>query len=231
MRFCKVLVVEDEDDISIYLSKILTKLGHSVIKSVKSANEAIEFFEKEDVDLVFMDININGSIDGIQLSRILNIKKRVAVIFTTGYSDDEVIQEAISTFTYGYVVKPFDEKDIRIAINIAIERLQNDVVSEVASNKIEHLIKLSKNYSFDYKNQMLFKDNEIIKLTKKEARVLSILCKNTNHIVSFESLHQNIWKNKTINASTIRCIVSSIRSKLDDVKIETVYGMGYILRG
>jgi DNA-binding response OmpR family regulator len=228
----KILIVEDEEDISIYLSKILIKIGHTVVASVTNGNEAIEFFSSQDVDLIFMDINIKGSIDGIQLARMLNTRKKVAVIFTTAYSDDSILEDAISNFTYGYVVKPFDEKDIKIALTVATERLKDSMFRDDGNDLgKENFIRLSEKFSFDSKNQILFRNDGVIKLTKKEAKVLNILCKNINHIVSFETLHQDIWNKKIINDSTIRCIISSIRKKLEDVQIDTVYGMGYILRG
>ncbi len=120
----KILVVEDEEIVALEIRKKLENLGYEVISKASSGPEAIEKASKERPDLVLMDIQLKGSMDGIEAAdRIWNSNK-IPIIFLTAYTDKETIQRAKAAGSYGYILKPFEEKELYNAIEMAFHRFK-----------------------------------------------------------------------------------------------------------
>ena len=104
-----ILIVEDEIIASQYLLNILESLGFINIFEASSFEEALEIVKSNKVHLSFMDINISGSIDGINSARLLNKEYFLPIIFTTAYGDSQTINEATDTNIFAYLIKPFEK--------------------------------------------------------------------------------------------------------------------------
>jgi len=121
-----ILIVEDEFLEAESLSIILKNAGHSVQGIAKSVDQAIGLLNKSKPDIVLVDIILRGDVSGIDLARILN-KKNIPFIFLSANSNATTLEQAIATKPSGFLVKPFREKELLIALNIAVYRYQKNL--------------------------------------------------------------------------------------------------------
>tara|TARA_R110002050_G_scaffold63720_2_gene139119 strand:+ start:9603 stop:10337 length:735 start_codon:yes stop_codon:yes gene_type:complete len=128
----KVLVVEDDPSIAESLSDILDLLGHEVLSVAESGEEAILQLCEEEPQIILLDIQLKGKMDGIEVARLVKDKYNIPFIFTTAFADPDTIQRAIQEGPFGYIVKPYGIKDITAAIEVAItnHRLLSKIHSE-----------------------------------------------------------------------------------------------------
>lgn len=120
MEQFRILIVEDETSIAESLKDIIECLNHKVVDVVDNGNCAIEVIENSIVDLILLDIQINGKMDGIELSKLIKEQYDVPFIFTTAFADDKTISKAKEHSPYGYIVKPYGINDINAAMEIAL---------------------------------------------------------------------------------------------------------------
>ncbi len=116
----KILVVEDELIVAMELKSRLHDLGYSVCGTVVSGEEAIELTARHNPDIILMDINIKGAYDGVQTAEIIKTDHDIPIIFLTAFSDPKTLQRAKITEPYGYIIKPFEEREVHTAIEISI---------------------------------------------------------------------------------------------------------------
>lgn len=223
-----ILIVEDEIIASQYLLKILESLGFVNIFEASSFDEALAIVKTNKVNLVFMDININGSIDGINSARLLNKEYFLPIIFTTAYADSQTINEATDTNIFGYLIKPFEKNQVESTLSITLKRI--NISFEKNSLLGNSIINLGENQKYNLETKTFYINNKAINLTKKENDTLYILCKNLNQNISYEFLLEYVWEEKNISNSTIRDTVSRLKRKTPDLNIETIINFGYILK-
>jgi len=120
MRRAQILVVEDENIIAMDLKTRLIALGYQVAAVVASGEEAIQRTETLRPDLVLMDIVLKGQVDGVQAAEQIRQRFGTPVVYLTAYSDNNTLQRARVTEPYGYILKPFDDRELRTAIEIAL---------------------------------------------------------------------------------------------------------------
>jgi YesN/AraC family two-component response regulator len=114
----KVMIVDDEALVITQLEERLTLMGYDVVGSASSGIEAIEMARHLSPDIVLMDIVMPGSLDGIEASKIIKTELDIPTIFVTAYTDDKFVERAKSVEPFGYIVKPFQEREIKAAIEI-----------------------------------------------------------------------------------------------------------------
>ncbi len=114
----KVLIVEDEFIVANDLRLILTQAGYNVTGIAASATEADEYVQKQKPDLVILDIRLEGKLSGIDLAGKLKTEN-IAFIYLSANSNQKVLEEAKATEPYGFLVKPFREKDLLVTVDIA----------------------------------------------------------------------------------------------------------------
>lgn len=117
----RILLVEDEFITLEALSSILTEMNYSISGDSMDANEALKILEKDETDLVILDINIKGDKDGVWLAKQIKEKYNIPFIFLTAYGDQSTVQRAFECEPYGYLVKPFNKIDIFTAIEVALK--------------------------------------------------------------------------------------------------------------
>jgi CheY-like chemotaxis protein len=115
-----ILIVEDEALIALDLRRRLEDSGYDVIGTAASAAEALEALERESPDVVLMDIHLQGKVDGIEAARALKSKWDIPVVFLTAHSDEPTLQRAKVAEPHGYLLKPFKDRELKIAIDIAL---------------------------------------------------------------------------------------------------------------
>jgi signal transduction histidine kinase/DNA-binding response OmpR family regulator len=116
-----ILVVEDENIVALDLRTTLIRLGYEVVDAVRTGREAIERVEQRRPDLVLMDIQLRGEMDGIEAAERIR-RLDVPVVYLTAFSDDATLGRARETQPLGYLLKPFDDRELQIVIELAIHR-------------------------------------------------------------------------------------------------------------
>jgi len=118
----QIFVVEDDAIICEDLRRTLERLGYSVFGTARSGVEAVLALEERRPDLVLMDIKLGGRMDGIQTTATIRKRWNLPVIYLTSHSDDATLSRAKETGPHGYLLKPFNERDLRTAIEVALRK-------------------------------------------------------------------------------------------------------------
>ncbi len=116
----KILIVEDEGLVALKTKKDLERIGYDVVAIFASGEEALEGIDAVRPDLILMDIKLQGKIDGIDAANDISEKYDVPVIYLTAHSEENTLRRAKKTEPYGYLLKPIDEKELHIAVEIAL---------------------------------------------------------------------------------------------------------------
>lgn len=131
----KIQIVEDERIVAEDIQRSLKRLGYTVSSVVSSGKEAIQKTEEENPDLVLMDIVLKGPMDGIEAAEQINSRFHVPVVYLTAHADEKKLQRAKVTEPYGYILKPFDDKELHTTIEMALYK-----------NKMEKKVKESEKW-------------------------------------------------------------------------------------
>lgn len=122
----KILIVEDEMIIAANISLQLTMLGYEVIGIVPRAEDALSFVKQDQPNIVLMDINLKGELDGIDTVKLIKEIQDVAVIYLTANADEVNFNRAKSTHPHAFISKPFKKLDLQRAIELTVDRLQQE---------------------------------------------------------------------------------------------------------
>lgn len=127
MANARILVVEDEIIIARELEVRLNKLDYDVVGIASSAREALSLTEQTKPDLVLMDIVLKGDMDGIEAAAEIQRRWRLPVIYVTAYTDENTLSRAKLTEPFGYILKPFSERELRVNIEMALYKHQVEI--------------------------------------------------------------------------------------------------------
>ena len=122
MSGANILVVEDEAIVALDLSQRLTRLGYRVVDTVAEGEKAVAAVLEHNPDLVLMDLRLAGALDGIATARQVALVRDVPIVFLTAHSDPETLAQACLTGPFGYILKPFDERELHTQLEIALYR-------------------------------------------------------------------------------------------------------------
>lgn len=122
MKSTRILVVEDEAIVAMVIKKRLMNLGYSVSGVAATGKDAITKVEGTFPDLVLMDIMLKGDMDGIEAADEIRKRFSIPVVYLTAHSDENTLERAKQTEPYGYILKPFTERDLSSNIEIAIHK-------------------------------------------------------------------------------------------------------------
>ena len=122
MAGVSILLVEDDDIIARVEDWRLKNLGYTVCGRATTGAEAMEMVVNKKPDLVLMDINIKGNIDGIETAKMIRKGFNIPVIYVTSQSDGATLERAKETKPDGFIIKPFDDNDLRVAIELALKK-------------------------------------------------------------------------------------------------------------
>ncbi len=122
----KILIVEDELITAEIISTHLKDRGYTISGMVDSGEAAIDSVEKDPPALVLMDIRLHGNLDGIEAAHRIQERLDIPVIYLTAYSDTEILKRAAGTAPYGYLIKPFDDRELVSNIEIALQKHHSD---------------------------------------------------------------------------------------------------------
>lgn len=120
------MIVEDDSLVAEYIQEQVQQWGYQISNIVSSGENALALLEGTTPDLVLMDIVLPGDLDGIDVAKVIQEKYRIPIIYLTAYSDREKITRASETLPYGYLVKPIDERELQIAIELTLHKAHTD---------------------------------------------------------------------------------------------------------
>lgn len=132
----KILIVEDESIIAEDISDSLISLGYRISGMVYSGEEAIEAAAKFRPDLVLMDVNLQGEIDGITAAAEIRSRFQIPVVYLTAYADENTLRRVNATKPFGYIVKPFEEKNLHTTIQLALHRHEYDSLTNLPNRSL-----------------------------------------------------------------------------------------------
>jgi len=176
----RILIIEDELIIANDIKFILEDEGYEVDKIIKNGDEAISHLSFSDPDLVLCDINIRGTKDGIEVALEIQKRKKVPFVFLTSLSDRPTLDRAKHALPYGYIVKPFEDRDIVSALEMALYKFDQELQSlEITKETLDKIA--------------------VDPLTDKEYDVVKEMCKGKTYplIESALSISQNTLKYHT----------------------------------
>lgn len=116
----KLLIVEDEGVTALEIQNKVEEWGYSVVGTVSSGEEAITVALDKRPDLILMDIVLKEKVNGIEASNSIKNSFDVPIIYLTAYGDEKIIEEAKITFPQAYLLKPFDDKELKLTIEMAL---------------------------------------------------------------------------------------------------------------
>ena len=215
-----LLYVEDDDLIREEAVEYLSLLYHNVLEA-QNGQEALELYEKHKPDIIITDIEM-PIINGLQLTRVIRRKnKDIPIIIVTAFLEVEYLVEAVSLHLVKYVVKPITPYKLDTALSLAHEYLDKET--------IESTILLSEKSSYDRLNRTLIIDDKVIQLTHNEIILFELLLEKANTIVTYDEIKIKIWSYENHYMDALRSLIRSLRSRIEDIKIKNISGIGYRL--
>lgn len=136
MNAPRVMVVEDERIVALNLCRTLNRLGYDAGTVVSSGVDALRSIGEEKPDIVLMDIHIEGDMDGIETAARIPPDMMLPVIYLTAYSEDATLERARDTRPYGYLVKPFSERELHATISMALKRRESDLAVRQSEERL-----------------------------------------------------------------------------------------------
>ena len=133
MSNAKIFIVEDEAIVAMNIEKRLQNSGYKVTGIASSSDQVLEKVEIEKPDLVLMDIKIKGTLDGIDTADLIRGKYNLPIIYLTSYTDEETFNRAKMTEPFGYLIKPFETKELTRIIEMALYK--NEINKKLIANQ------------------------------------------------------------------------------------------------
>lgn len=141
MSTLKILVVEDEILVATDIEEALISLDYEVQNCVATGKAAIEEVERSLPDVILMDIMLKGNMTGIEAANEITKRHDVPIIYLTANADIGTIEKAKISLPYGYIIKPFTERDLQTNIEIARFKFENDMKAKVESDQFREFFK------------------------------------------------------------------------------------------
>jgi len=161
-----ILIVEDENIVALDMRMRLEAMGYRVVDVVETASLAIERAASLVPDLVLMDIKLKGEQDGIEAAGHLRERAEVPVIFVTAFTDERTLERAKQASPYGYIVKPFHERELRIAIELALYKHQYELSIRRARDIAEEANRIKGEFLANMSHELKTPLNSVIGFTE-----------------------------------------------------------------
>lgn len=219
-----ILVVEDEVKLARALQLELEFEGYTV-RLCHDGKEALKLILEETFELIILDVML-PSLSGMDiLRRLRKENERIPVIMLTARDQ---IYDKVSGLDYGandYITKPFEIEELLARIRVQL-RLTENVIHEDEKNLL-----LIKDIKINLSTYEVTRANQPVELTKREFELLVFLVKNKNHVLSRDQLLTEVWGYDYMGETNVVDVyVRYLRQKLDYELIETVRGVGYMVR-
>ena len=223
-----ILIVEDENIVALHIKSILRRLGYNVIGSVSTGEEAIDFVKNEKPVLILMDIQLGGQYDGIKTAEIIKQRFGISVVYLTAYTDSNTLDRAKLTEPFGYIVKPFDEKELHGTIEMALYKSESEKKLKESNERYLALYERSLDTVFliDFGGNIIDVNKSAVELLGFEKDALK--SKNIGDVIhgnDFKRITELLIKVKE-EGSPIKTNIFRMITKSGDVKwVETTFSV------
>ena len=185
MTQARILIVEDEIIVAMDLQHELTDLGYRVIDLVSSGPAAVEKAAQTRPDLVLMDIRLTGDMDGIEAAEQIRTTLNLPVVYLTAYADDDTLGRAKITEPFGYIVKPYQERDLYTTIEMALYKHRMDAQLKSYAIELERRNRELDTFAYTVANNLqslAYKITENAEAIKDSLRMSDELSQRVNSI-------------------------------------------------
>ncbi len=218
----KVLLVEDTQELALWISSALRKMGLEVTLAM-DGQEAANLLFSHEFKLIILDLNLPKR-DGLSILQEIRARKdSVPVLILTARADVGDRVRGLNAGADDYLPKPFDLEELDARVHALLRRAPQ-IISEIESYG---------NLSYEKSSQSFFNKKELISLTPRESELLKLLFDRKNRVVAKEFLHEQIFQYENAGADAIEVLIYRIRKKITPdlgCEIATVRGVGYILK-
>jgi DNA-binding response OmpR family regulator len=227
----RVLLVEDEEDareiLGFYLDTVFDE-----VQIACDGQEGLELYEKaykdnKTFDLVLTDIQM-PKLDGLSMiENITKINENQKFIIVSAYKDEEYLFKSINLNVISYFVKPLEVKNMMEML----KKVKSKVLEDKSNEPIEEVIvKINNTYEYNRKTNLLYRNGELVDLSKKEKLLIEALFKNIKEIKTKEYLKEFIWNDSETSDATMRTVIKRVKDKIvDDDFIVSKKGLGYLI--
>ncbi|BAH46636.1 MULTISPECIES: response regulator transcription factor [Brevibacillus] len=222
----QVLVVDDEEEIRDAIEIYLKNESMTVFKA-SNGQEALDVLEREDIQLILMDIMM-PKMDGMTATFQIRQKKNIPIIMLSAKSEDTDKILGLNIGADDYVTKPFNPLELIARVKSQLRRFTNLGSAQITEDEIQvrglTLNKSTKNVAID--------GNEV-RLTATEYKILELLMENKGRVFSIEEIYERVWREPYMNAeNTVAVHVRRIREKIEinpkePKYLKVVWGIGY----
>lgn len=221
----RVLIVEDDREISKLLRDFLHNEGYEVIQTYNGAEAAL-IMKNEKFDIILMDLML-PEVSGEKLIEKFRESSDTPVIVVSAKSEVETRLETLKIGADDYIIKPFNLDEVLVRIQVVLRRMNKEVKKNVTKYENRGLI------YFAEENRVEYEGKELV-LTAKELKILELFMTNPNKTFTKAGLYESVWDDVYYYEDNIINVhVSNLRNKLKKITgrdyIETVWGIGYRL--
>lgn len=209
----RILIVEDENIVARDIQATLQRMGYAVAGIAASGEEAVDAARTMSPDIILMDIVLaRGFIDGVETAeKLRQLGADVPVIFLTAHSDDATVRRATSTGPHGYVVKPYQPRDLKIAIDMSLHRLREQEATKAEFSRQIELVEREKRVLERY-----FPENLVDFLVDNEHSD-ELRGKNVEATIMFCDLRNSTRIAESMNATSFARLLSEVFSGIMDL--------------
>lgn len=226
MKKSRVLLIEDDPQVSKLVTDYLNKNGYEVIPTADGP-EALEFVKSRGLPHIALIDLMLPTMHGFELSSRLKSMADVPIIFVTSVNDTDTIVQGLKKYAEDFIVKPFELRELEARIQVVLARMPSlDYASEP-------VIKIDQHLQIDFAHNRIILDNKSTGLTPTESILLHVLLRNAGRVVENRMLIARVWPNEDVFEDTLRVHMHRLRRKLEADShhphyIRTERGVGYM---
>lgn len=220
----KILVVDDDKSLNKGLKYAINKAGYDVVSAFEY-NEAVTSLDENDIMLAIIDISLPHK-SGLDLCKYIRSKSTLPIIFLTAKDTEDDIVKGFKFGCDDYISKPF-------SVPVLIQRVDAVLRRSNIANKNMYLCE-EEGLKIDFDKMKVFKNNNEVKVTSKEFKLLKLLCDNRGKVLQRERIMEKVWDidEEFIDSNSLSVAIKRLREKIEDDSknpkfIITVFGIGY----
>ena len=216
MKNLKVLIVEDEQKLANLIRSSIKDLFFKVI-TAKDGIEGLKKFNSFKPDIIISDI-LMPNLNGLEMCKAIKEQTNIPIVILSAHSQKEMLLQAIDIGISKYFIKPFD-------IESFIEYLK-ELSSKINNEKN---FTLKDGFVFVKNSISLYKNDELVNLTKREREFINLLLDNKNSLVKLEDIKEILWQEDEVSDERVRTFIKRLRVKTSKDLIENVSSQGYMI--
>lgn len=226
MKKSRVLLIEDDPQVSKLVTDYLNKNGYEVIPA-GDGGEALEVVKARGLPHIALIDLMLPSMHGFEVSSRLKSMADVPIIFVTSVSDTDTIVQGLKKYAEDFIVKPFELRELEARIQVVLARMPSlDYASEP-------IIKIDEHLQIDFAHNRIIMTGKSTGLTPTESILLHVLLRNAGRVVENRMLIARVWPNEDVFEDTLRVHMHRLRRKLEADShhphyIRTERGVGYM---